>query len=119
MSWQPGYASTRANLKNLQPFLARHWRKGVLGAALILFGSLLVFPQPLITRYLIDHVILAKQLDRLLWVVLLLAGAITAGIIYFLFLPGRDQLALRQSVLVACAVTTAQTVFTHVSHERN
>ncbi len=30
-------------------------------------------------------------------VVLLLAGAITTGIIYFLFLPGREQLMLRQS----------------------
>lgn len=30
-------------------------------------------------------------------IVLLLTGAVTAGIIYFLYLPGRDQLALRQS----------------------
>ncbi len=30
-------------------------------------------------------------------IVLLLAGAVTTGIIYFLFLPGREQLILRQS----------------------
>jgi subfamily B ATP-binding cassette protein MsbA len=76
---QGGYASARANLRNLQPFLARHWRKGVLGALLILFNSLLGFPQPLITRYLIDDVILARQLDLLAGVILLLAGITGLG----------------------------------------
>ena len=66
-----GYASARANLRNLQPFLARHWRKGVLGALLILASSLLTFPQPLINRYLIDDVILARRLELLGGVVLL------------------------------------------------
>ena len=60
-----GYADARANLKNLQPFVARHWRKGVLGAFLILFNSLLGFPQPLINRFLIDDVILGRQLNLL------------------------------------------------------
>jgi ABC-type multidrug transport system fused ATPase/permease subunit len=69
-----GETSTRANLENLRPFLYRHWRKGLLSVMLVLFVSLLAFPQPLITRYLIDNVILAKRLDRLLPVLLLLAG---------------------------------------------
>jgi ABC-type multidrug transport system fused ATPase/permease subunit len=69
-----GYGDARANLQNLQPFIARHWRKGVLGAALVLFNSLLGFPQPLITRYLIDDVILARQLGLLAGAVLLLVG---------------------------------------------
>ena len=60
-----GRAGARANLQNLKPFLARHWRKGVLGALLILLGSLLTFSQPLITRYLIDDVLLAQRLDLL------------------------------------------------------
>jgi ABC-type multidrug transport system fused ATPase/permease subunit len=60
-----GYGSARTNLRNLQPFVARHWRKGVLGAVLILVSSLLTFPQPLINRYLIDDVILAQQLELL------------------------------------------------------
>lgn len=34
----------RANLKNLAPFVKRHWKKGALGAALILLTSLLAFP---------------------------------------------------------------------------
>jgi len=69
-----GDTSTRANLENLRPFLYRHWRKGLLSVALVLFVSLLAFPQPLIMRYMIDNVILAKRLDRLLPVLLLLAG---------------------------------------------
>jgi ABC-type multidrug transport system fused ATPase/permease subunit len=64
----------RSNLRNLQPFILRHWRKGVLGALLILFVTLLAFPQPLIYRFLIDKVILAKNLNLLLWVILLMIG---------------------------------------------
>jgi ATP-binding cassette, subfamily B, bacterial MsbA len=71
----------RANLKNLFPFMKRHWRKGALGSLLILLTSLLAFPGPLITRFLIDKVILGKQLSLLLGVIALLAGIKIAGII--------------------------------------
>jgi ABC-type bacteriocin/lantibiotic exporter with double-glycine peptidase domain len=71
-------ARLRANLRNLRPFVSRHWRKGLLGSVLIILASLLSFPQPLITRYLIDHVILSHQLALLAGVILLLAG-ITLG----------------------------------------
>ena len=64
----------KANLKNLKPFFKRHWKKGAVGASLILFSSLLSFPGPLITRFLIDKVILGKRLSLLLWVVLALVG---------------------------------------------
>ena len=72
----------RTNLKNLIPFIKRHWRKGAVGALLILLTSLLAFPGPLITRYLIDKVILGKQLSLLLGVILLLAGIKAAGIVF-------------------------------------
>ncbi|HEX7502901.1 MAG TPA: ABC transporter ATP-binding protein [Acidobacteriota bacterium] len=72
----------RANLKNLIPIIRRHWRKGALGALLILLTSLLSFPGPLITRFLVDKVILGKQLRLLLGVVLLLAGIKVAGIVF-------------------------------------
>ena len=75
----------RANLKNLLPFAKRHWRKGALGALLILLTSLLAFPGPLITRFLIDKVILGKQLSLLLGVILLLAGIKAAGILFGIF----------------------------------
>jgi ABC-type bacteriocin/lantibiotic exporter with double-glycine peptidase domain len=67
-------AGLRTNLKNLRPFFSRHWRKGLLGGFLIIFASLLGFPQPLITRYLIDHVILGRQIALLAGALLLLAG---------------------------------------------
>jgi ABC-type bacteriocin/lantibiotic exporter with double-glycine peptidase domain len=66
---EKGYGSTREPLRYLQPYLLRHWRKGAAGLFLILFASLLAFPQPLITRYIVDDVILKRQLG-------LLAGAI-------------------------------------------
>jgi ATP-binding cassette subfamily B protein len=78
---QQGYADARANLKNLQPFIARHWRKGMLGALLILFNSLLGFPQPLINRFLIDDVILGRQLELLAVVVMLLVGIKVLGML--------------------------------------
>jgi ABC-type multidrug transport system fused ATPase/permease subunit len=71
----------RETLKNLLPILKRHWRKGALGAALILLTSLLAFPGPLITRFLIDKVILGKQLRLLLGVILLLAAIKVASIV--------------------------------------
>ena len=46
----------------------------MLGAVLLLLTPLLSFPQPLITRYLIDHVVLGKHLELLAWVLILLLG---------------------------------------------
>jgi ABC-type multidrug transport system fused ATPase/permease subunit len=70
-----GETSTRANLENLRPFLLHHWRKGLLGVILVILTSLLAYPQPMIMRYLIDDVILAKQLDKL-WLALLLLAVV-------------------------------------------
>ncbi len=74
ISGEKGYSSPRANLRNLRPFLVRHWRKGVVGAVLILVTTLVSLPQPLITRYLIDNVILARRVDLIPIVILLLGG---------------------------------------------
>jgi ABC-type multidrug transport system fused ATPase/permease subunit len=71
---QESYGDLRTNLKRIYPFVRRHWKRGVLGAGLILFTSLLAFPQPLIHRYLIDKVILGRQLSLLAGVLLLLLG---------------------------------------------
>lgn len=79
MGSQDGYSSLKASLKNLWPFLARHWRKGVLGALLIIFTALLSFPQPLIMRYLVDNVILGRQLQFLTGAILLLVGILVIG----------------------------------------
>jgi len=73
-----GYPGIKANLKNLHPYIGRHWRKGVLGFLLIIFTSLLGFPQPLITRYIVDDVILNRQLELLAGAILLLIGILLA-----------------------------------------
>jgi len=71
---EESYSSIKISLKNLRPFIGRHFRKGLLGGLLIIFTSLLSFPQPLITRYLVDNVILGRQLSLLAGAILLLVG---------------------------------------------
>jgi ABC-type multidrug transport system fused ATPase/permease subunit len=71
---QDGYASIKTSLKNLRPFVGRHYRKGAVGVLLVLVTSLFGIPQPLIMRYLVDDVILGRQLGLLLVAILLLAG---------------------------------------------
>jgi ABC-type bacteriocin/lantibiotic exporter with double-glycine peptidase domain len=71
---QDGYASIKTSLKNLRPFVGRHYRKGAVGVLLVLITSLFGIPQPLIMRYLVDDVILGRQLGLLLVAILLLAG---------------------------------------------
>ncbi len=71
---QDCYVSIKTSLKNLRPFVGRHYRKGLLGVLLIMVTSLLGFPQPLIMRYLVDDVILGRQLGLLAVAIILLAG---------------------------------------------
>ncbi len=78
---QHGYRATRASLENLRPFVLRHWRKGVLGALLILVNALLSFPDPLIFRYIVDDVILARQWDGLAIPILALLAVQAFGVL--------------------------------------
>jgi ABC-type bacteriocin/lantibiotic exporter with double-glycine peptidase domain len=72
-------AGTRANLRNLRPFVSRHWRKGVLGSIPILVASLLGLAHPLVTRYLIDDVIVNRQPGLLAGAILVLAAVTLIG----------------------------------------
>jgi len=72
------YVSLKASLKNLHPFVGRHYRKGAVGVLLIMVSSFLGIPQPLIMRYLVDDVILSRQLGLLAVAILLLAGILLA-----------------------------------------
>jgi ABC-type bacteriocin/lantibiotic exporter with double-glycine peptidase domain len=72
MAGREGYPGLKANLKNLRPFVRRHWWKGLLGAGLVLLTSFLGFPQPLIMRYVVDKVILSRRLELLIWPILFL-----------------------------------------------
>lgn len=67
-------ADPKAAVRALVPFMRHHRRTGLLGALLILFSTFLVFPQPLIYRYLVDDVILARQLELLPWAVFMFVG---------------------------------------------
>jgi ABC-type bacteriocin/lantibiotic exporter with double-glycine peptidase domain len=75
---QPSHGSLKTSLENLHPFVGRHWRKGAGGVLLILITSFLGIPQPLIMRYLVDDVILSRQLGLLAVAILLLAGILLA-----------------------------------------
>jgi len=73
-----GYGGLKANLKNLAPYFKHHWRRGLLGCLLIAAGTLFAFPTPLITRYLVDDVILGRHLGLLAGAILLLVGCLVA-----------------------------------------
>lgn len=73
------FPSLRANLRDFFPFFRRHWKKGAVGAGLIIFNGLLAFPQPIILRYLIDDVILGHRLSLLVPVILLVLAVAVIG----------------------------------------
>ena len=68
------YAGIGENLRRHLPFFRRHWKKGALGAGFILLNALMAFPMPLVSRFVIDEVILGRQLSLLPWVLLLMAA---------------------------------------------
>ncbi len=110
-------SSARSNLENLRPFFLRHWHKALIGGVLVLFTTLLSFPQPLITRYLIDHVILGRQLGQLALVVILLAAvkgfSMLGGLLQNLYFTRFQQDALLdlQSDLVNHTLRLPKTFF--------
>jgi len=75
---QASRGSLKTSLKNLHPFIGRHYRKGAVGVLFIMVSSFLGIPQPLIMRYLVDDVILSRQLGLLAIAILLLAGILLA-----------------------------------------
>ena len=72
------YGGLKTNLKNLAPYLNHHWRRGLLGCLLIAAATLFAFPPPLITRYLVDDVILGGQVGLLAGAIFLLVGCLVA-----------------------------------------
>lgn len=69
------YSDFRKNIKKIIPYIIRYRRIGLLAVFLAIFSALVSLPLPMITRYLIDNVILDKQMARLLSTVLILASA--------------------------------------------
>ncbi|CAB1080897.1 hypothetical protein JY97_09330 [Alkalispirochaeta odontotermitis] len=73
-----GYGSLKANLKNLLPYFKCRWRRGLPGCLCIAAATLFAFPPPLITRYLVDDVIIGRQIGLLGSAILLLIGCLVA-----------------------------------------
>jgi len=101
-----GYREVKSNLKSLYPYLKRHWQKGFLGVLLILFASICSFPGPLITRFLVDKVILDRQLGLLAGAVILLVCFLAAEKLarmlqefYFARFEQRITLAIQQDLV--------------------
>jgi len=72
-----GYApgkSWRDRFRHLTPYLRRHWPRAMLGGAIVGAASLVSLPVPLITRFLIDRVILGRQIGLLATAVALLVA---------------------------------------------
>jgi len=73
-----GQAGLWENLKPLLPAVMKHWRMWAISGLLLFLGSLLSFPQPLITRFLIDRVLTERQ-PALLPATLALWAAVALG----------------------------------------
>lgn len=78
MTGPGGRRSLAASLKNLRPYVDRHRRKAFAGLFLIVVTTILAFPQPLITRYVVDEAILKRQTVLLLWAILFLVIILAA-----------------------------------------
>lgn len=80
-----GYGEFSKNIKVILPFARGYWKLGIIGSIFLFLSFLLNLPQPLVFRYLIDNVILAKKLELLGWTISawvgLLAGTQIAGMI--------------------------------------
>jgi ABC-type multidrug transport system fused ATPase/permease subunit len=73
-----GYGSLKTNLKNLFPYFKRHRHRAMAGCLLIAAVTLFAFAPPLITRYLVDDVILGRQVGLLTGAIGLLIGFLVA-----------------------------------------
>lgn len=66
----------KGDLKTICPYLSRHRRRILAGFVIIIVAAMFAFPSPLITRYLVDDVILKGQIEFLLGAILLLIAVL-------------------------------------------
>ncbi len=65
------YGRLRDNIKHLYPSVLKYWKIGAVSFVCIIAVALLAFPMPLVSKYLIDNVLVAKNLQLLVPVLLL------------------------------------------------
>ena len=68
------YPKIRKILKYFSPIFKKHWKLAILCAALPSLSVLINLPGPMVTRYLVDNVILAKNMSLLLPVLIVLGS---------------------------------------------
>lgn len=73
--------------QKLWPFVLPYWRTGFVAALALLFASLLALPQPLLTKYIFDEVILQKNITAL---------AVIAGLLLLILLLENGLAFLKQ-----------------------
>lgn len=54
-----------SSLKLLFPYLKTHWKKALIASSLMIILSLLALPTPYLMKYIVDDVILAKNIKLL------------------------------------------------------
>ena len=54
-----------ALLKKLKPYLISNWRKGIIASITLILASLLSLPQPLFTKFIIDDILVKKDVSLL------------------------------------------------------
>jgi ABC-type multidrug transport system fused ATPase/permease subunit len=101
-----GYAGFLDNLRPVFNAVRSLWRTWLIAGVLVLASSLLSYPQPMITRYLIDEVLTKKQMNLLpltlgFWVAIAASMKLT-NIFSQLYLTRFDQemtLTIQQSLM--------------------
>ena len=74
MKSNENYPKISKILKYFSPIFKKHWKLAVVCAALPSLSMLINLPGPMVTRYLVDNVILAKNMSLLLPVLILLGS---------------------------------------------
>lgn len=99
----------KSDLLFLLPYFKKYWGKFILGSVLLLVISLLALPGPLLTKYIVDNVLVAKNLKILNLIIL---GLFLLLIFRFFFSLAMNYLftILNQEILVSLK----RSLFSHV-----
>jgi len=69
----------------LWPFISTNWKKGIIASLTLILSTLMTLPQPLFTKFIIDDVIIKKNITILTIVVCILVAILIAEAILSLF----------------------------------
>ncbi|MBE0461273.1 MAG: ABC transporter ATP-binding protein [Candidatus Aminicenantes bacterium] len=88
-----------SSLKRLFPYLKTRWKQGVIASLFMIIVSLLALPTPYLMKYIVDDVLLAKNIKLLNLIILLLVGVQLAKLV-FSFLTNYLFNIFNQEILV-------------------